>query len=63
MNILPSANNHDQVILSYWTDASKLNGPFTSISTGSGAALQQIQLPGILRSNDDQSTARRMVRR
>lgn len=63
VNILPPANNHDQVILSYWTDTSKLNGPFTSISTGSGAALQQIQLPGILGSKDDQSIARRMVRR
>jgi type IVB pilus formation R64 PilN family outer membrane protein len=57
VNILPSVNDHNQIILSYWSDSSKLNGPFTTISTGSGATLQQIQLPDILGSKDDQTIA------
>ena len=36
VNILPSVNDHNQIILSYWSDNSKLNGPFTTIGTGSG---------------------------
>lgn len=57
VNILPSVNDHNQIILSYWSDSSKLNGPFTTISTGSGDTLQQIQLPDILGSKDDQTIA------
>jgi type IVB pilus formation R64 PilN family outer membrane protein len=57
VNILPSVNDHNQIILSYWSDSSKLNGPFTTISTGSGDTLQQIQLPDIIGSKDDQTIA------
>ncbi len=57
INILPSVNDHNQIILSYWSDSSKLNGPFTTISTGSGATLQQIQLPDIIGQKDDQTIA------
>ena len=57
VNILPSVNDHNQIILSYWSDSSKLNGPFTTIGTGSGASSQQIQLPDIVGSKDDQTIA------
>jgi type IVB pilus formation R64 PilN family outer membrane protein len=57
VNILPSVNDHNQIILSYWSDNSKLNGPFTTIGTGSGASAQQIQLPDIVGSKDDQTIA------
>ncbi|MEM5370950.1 type II secretory pathway protein [Paraburkholderia azotifigens] len=57
VNILPSVNDHNQIILSYWSDSSKLNGPFTTIGTGSGASAQQIQLPDIVGSKDDQTIA------
>jgi hypothetical protein len=57
VNILPSVNDHNQIILSYWSDSSKLNGPFTTISTGSGDTLQQIQLPDIIGNKDDQTIA------
>ncbi|WP_250866513.1 type II secretory pathway protein [Caballeronia sp. INSB1] len=57
VNILPSVNDHNQIILSYWSDSSKLNGPFTTISTGSGDTLQQIQLPDITGNKDDQTIA------
>ena len=57
INILPSVNDHNQIVLSYWSDNSKLNGPFTTIGTGTGATAQQIQLPDILGSKDDQTIA------
>jgi type IVB pilus formation R64 PilN family outer membrane protein len=57
VNILPSVNDHNQIILSYWSDNSKLNGPFTVIGTGSGSSSQQIQLPDIVGSKDDQTIA------
>lgn len=57
VNILPSVNDHNQIILSYWSDSSKLNGPFQTFSNGSGATFQQIQLPDILGSKDDQTIA------
>ncbi|XUW93233.1 type II secretory pathway protein (plasmid) [Burkholderia sp. M6-3] len=57
VNILPSVNDHNQIILSYWSDNSKLNGPFTTIGTGSGSSAQQIQLPDIVGSKDDQTIA------
>ncbi|MCC8397249.1 type II secretory pathway protein [Paraburkholderia sp. MMS20-SJTR3] len=57
VNILPSVNDHNQIILSYWSDNSKLNGPFTTIGTGSGESSQQIQLPDIVGSKNDQTIA------
>jgi type IVB pilus formation R64 PilN family outer membrane protein len=57
VNILPSVNDHNQIVLSYWSDNSKLNGPFQEKSAGSGATLQTIQLPDILGSKDDQTIA------
>ncbi|MFL9912012.1 type II secretory pathway protein [Paraburkholderia sp. RL17-337-BIB-A] len=57
VNILPAVNDHNQIILSYWSDNSKLNGPFTTIGTGTGASAQQIQLPDIVGSKDDQTIA------
>jgi type IVB pilus formation R64 PilN family outer membrane protein len=57
INILPSVNDHNQILLSYWSDSSKLNGPFTTISSGTGATFQQIQLPDVLGSKDDQTIA------
>jgi type IVB pilus formation R64 PilN family outer membrane protein len=57
VNILPSVNDHNQIVLSYWSDNSKLNGPFTTIGSGSGDTAQQIQLPDILGSKDDQTIA------
>jgi type IVB pilus formation R64 PilN family outer membrane protein len=57
VNILPSVNDHNQIVLSYWSDSSKLNGPFQTISAGSGATLQTIQLPDIIGNKDDQTIA------
>jgi len=57
VNILPAVNDHNQIVLSYWSDNSKLNGPFTTIGTGSGSSSQQIQLPDIVGSKDDQTIA------
>jgi hypothetical protein len=57
VNILPAVNDHNQIVLSYWSDNSKLNGPFTTIGTGSGTSSQQIQLPDIVGSKDDQTIA------
>ncbi len=57
VNILPSVNDHNQIVLAYWSDSSKLNGPFTSASVGSGQTLQQIQLTHIIGSKDDQTIA------
>jgi type IVB pilus formation R64 PilN family outer membrane protein len=57
VNILPSVNDHNQIVLSYWSDSSKLNGPFQSISAGSGSTLQSIQLPDIIGNKDDQTIA------
>jgi type II secretory pathway component GspD/PulD (secretin) len=57
VNILPSVNDHNQIILSYWADSSKLNGPFTSAAVGSGQTQQQIQLAHTIGSKDDQTIA------
>ncbi|APA90437.1 type II secretory pathway protein (plasmid) [Paraburkholderia sprentiae WSM5005] len=57
VNILPAVNDHNQIILSYWADSSKLNGPFTSASVGSGQTLQQIQLAHTTGSKEDQTIA------
>lgn len=57
VNILPAVNDHNQIILAYWSDSSKLNGPFTSASVGSGQTLQQIQLAHTTGSKDDQTIA------
>ncbi|WP_425194971.1 type II secretory pathway protein [Paraburkholderia phenazinium] len=57
VNVLPSVNDHNQIILAYWADSSKLNGPFTSASVGSGQTLQQIQLAHTVGSKDDQTVA------
>ncbi|MEW6346255.1 MAG: type II secretory pathway protein [Paraburkholderia sp.] len=55
LNILPSVNDHNQIILAYWSDTSKLNGPFTNASVGSGQTEQQIQLAHTIGSKDDQT--------
>ncbi|MEM5440448.1 type II secretory pathway protein [Paraburkholderia diazotrophica] len=57
VNILPSVNDHNQIVLAYWSDSSKLNGPFTSASVGSGQTSQQIQLAHTIGSKDDQTIA------
>ncbi|MFM0046036.1 type II secretory pathway protein [Paraburkholderia sediminicola] len=57
VNVLPSVNDHNQIILAYWSDSSKLNGPFTSASVGSGQTQQQIQLAHTTGSKDDQTVA------
>lgn len=57
VNILPSVNDHNQIVLAYWSDSSKLNGPFTSASVGSGQTQQQIQLAHTIGSKDDQTIA------
>jgi type IVB pilus formation R64 PilN family outer membrane protein len=57
VNILPSVNDHNQIVLAYWADSSKLNGPFTSASVGSGQTQQQIQLAHTIGSKDDQTIA------
>ncbi|SDR54342.1 type IVB pilus formation outer membrane protein, R64 PilN family [Paraburkholderia fungorum] len=57
VNVLPSVNDHNQIILAYWSDSSKLNGPFTSASVGSGETQQQIQLAHTTGSKDDQTVA------
>ncbi|TDN59096.1 type II secretory pathway protein [Paraburkholderia sp. BL10I2N1] len=57
VNVLPSVNDHNQIVLAYWADSSKLNGPFTSASVGSGQTQQQIQLAHTIGSKDDQTVA------
>lgn len=57
VNILPSVNDHNQIILAYWSDSSKLNGPFTSATVGSGQTQQQIQLAHTIGQKDDQTVA------
>ncbi|MDQ7980373.1 type II secretory pathway protein [Paraburkholderia sp. SARCC-3016] len=57
VNILPSVNDHNQIVLAYWADSSKLNGPFTTASAGSGETLQSIQLTHIIGNKDDQTIA------
>lgn len=57
VNVLPSVNDHNQIILAYWSDSSKLNGPFTNASVGSGQTQQQIQLAHTTGSKDDQTVA------
>jgi type IVB pilus formation R64 PilN family outer membrane protein len=54
INLLPSVEDNNRIILSYWSDSSQLNGPFTTISTGSGATQQQIQLPDVTGKKDEQ---------
>ncbi|MFL9886747.1 type II secretory pathway protein [Paraburkholderia agricolaris] len=57
VNVLPSVNDHNQIILAYWSDSSKLNGPFTNATVGSGQTQQQIQLAHTTGSKDDQTVA------
>lgn len=57
LNILPAVNDHNQIILSYWRDTSKPNGPFTTAGVGSGQTVQQIQLAHLTGSRDDQTIA------
>jgi type IVB pilus formation R64 PilN family outer membrane protein len=55
VNILPSVNDHNRITLAYWADSSRLNGPFTAASIGSGQTQQQIQLAHTIGSKDDQT--------
>jgi len=55
INFLPSVNDNNRIILSYWNDSSQLNGPFTTISTGTGATQQTIQLTDVIGSRDEQN--------
>jgi type IVB pilus formation R64 PilN family outer membrane protein len=55
INILPSVNDHNRITLAYWADSSRLNGPFTTASIGSGQTQQQIQLAHTIGSKDDQT--------
>jgi type IVB pilus formation R64 PilN family outer membrane protein len=57
VNVLPAVNDHNQIVLAYWSDSSKLNGPFTSATVGSGQTQQQIQLAHTIGSKDDQTVA------
>ncbi|WP_225031150.1 type II secretory pathway protein [Paraburkholderia sp. XV] len=57
VNILPSVNDHNQIVLAYWSDSSKLNGPFTEKSVGSGQTTQTIQLAHTIGQKDDQTVA------
>ncbi|MGF6996662.1 type II secretory pathway protein [Paraburkholderia sp. GAS32] len=57
LHILPAVNDHNQIILSYWRDNSKLNGPFTTAGAGSGASAQSIQLTHTINSRDDETVA------
>jgi type IVB pilus formation R64 PilN family outer membrane protein len=57
VNVLPSVNDHNQIVLAYWSDSSKLNGPFTNATVGSGETQQQIQLAHTTGSKDDQTVA------
>lgn len=57
VNVLPAVNDHNQIVLAYWSDSSKLNGPFTEKSVGSGQTLQTIQLSHTTGSKDDQTVA------
>ncbi|WP_028214412.1 type II secretory pathway protein [Paraburkholderia mimosarum] len=57
LHILPSVNDHNQILLAYWRDSSKPNGPFTSAGTGSGQTAQQIQLAHTIGSKDDETIA------
>ncbi|CAE6832560.1 hypothetical protein R69746_06562 [Paraburkholderia aspalathi] len=57
VNVLPSVNDHNQIVLAYWSDSSKLNGQFTSATVGSGQTQQQIQLAHTVGQKDDQIVA------
>ncbi|MBU9589458.1 secretin N-terminal domain-containing protein [Burkholderia multivorans] len=57
VNVLPAVNDHNQIVLAYWADSSKLNGPFTSAGAGSGQTQQQIQLAHTVGTKDDQTIA------
>jgi len=57
INVLPSVNDNNRIILTYWNDSSQLNGPFTTISTGTGATLQTIQLPDVTGNRDEQNVS------
>jgi type IVB pilus formation R64 PilN family outer membrane protein len=54
INMLPSVNDHNRITLAYWADNSRLNGPFTTVSIGSGQTQQSIQLAHTIGSKDDQ---------
>jgi hypothetical protein len=54
INLLPAVNDNNRITLSYWSDSSQLNGPFTTISAGSGATEQTIQLPDVIGNKDEQ---------
>lgn len=57
LHILPAVNDHNQIVLAYWRDSSKLNGPFTTASVGSGQTQQSIQLTHTINSRDDETVA------
>ncbi|MFX1739869.1 type II secretory pathway protein [Paraburkholderia sp. A1RI_3L] len=57
LHILPAVNDHNQIVLAYWRDSSKQNGPFTSASVGSGQTQQAIQLAHTVGSKDDETIA------
>lgn len=57
INLLPSVEDNNRIILSYWNDSSQQNGPFTTISTGSGATQQSIQLTDVIGNKDDQNVS------
>ncbi|CAB3805128.1 hypothetical protein LMG28688_06120 [Paraburkholderia caffeinitolerans] len=57
LHILPAVNDHNQILLAYWRDSSKQNGPFTSAGAGSGQTQQAIQLAHTIGSKDDETIA------
>jgi type IVB pilus formation R64 PilN family outer membrane protein len=57
LHILPAVNDHNQIILAYWRDSSKPNGPFTTAGAGSGQTAQAIQLAHTIGSKDDETIA------
>jgi hypothetical protein len=54
INFLPLVNDSNRITLSYWNDTSQLNGPFTTISTGTDATQQSIQLTDVIGNKDEQ---------
>ncbi|MCX5544671.1 type II secretory pathway protein [Paraburkholderia sp. CNPSo 3076] len=57
LHILPAVNDHNQILLAYWRDSSKQNGPFTTAGAGSGQTAQAIQLAHTIGSKDDETIA------
>lgn len=55
LHILPAVNDHNQIVLAYWRDSSKQNGPFTTAGAGSGQTAQSIQLAHVIGNKDDQT--------